>query len=394
MKHLESIFRITWILLFALFSEHLSVANTDSITNNMDSVEVALLTCQPHEEIYSLYGHTALRYHDMRTGDDWAFNYGVFNFHAPFFTLRFVFGLTDYELGVLPTKIFQQEYRYYGSQVTEQVLNLTAQEKQAIWQALADNYREENRIYRYNYFYDNCTSRARDMVERVISGQIRYQPRPDYSPTYRQMVHDCTQNHPWATWGNDFLLGIKADMKTDLRQQEFLPNNLMYDFARAQIIRQDGSQVPLVKETRILVPSGVQVVSQDFPLAPTECAIILLAISLLIFALEWKKKQTYKWWDILLMTVQGVMGLVLFAMIFSQHPTVSINLQILLFNPLPFLYIYKVYKGKKTHYWNLLLCMAVLFLIGSIFQHYAEGLLIVALCLLIRYWSNIRNAKK
>jgi len=368
-------------------------AQNDAVTAYYDSVEVSLLTCQPHEEIYSLYGHTALRYHDLKRNEDWAFNYGIFNFHAPHFVLRFVFGLTDYELGVIPTDIFKQEYRRFGSQVTEQVLNLTNEEKHAIHKALYENYRPENRVYRYNYFYDNCTTRARDMVERNINGQVRYQDNPDYEPTYREMVRECTMAHPWATWGNDFLLGIKADLKTDQRQQEFLPNNLLHDFARAQIIRTDGRYVPLVKETRQIVPSGVQIVEQDFPLTPTECAIILLIISLLVFAYEWKKRRTVKWWDILLMTMQGLMGLVLFVMIFSQHPTTSINLQILLFNPLPLFYIYNMYRRKKTHYWNLLVCMVLLFYIGGIWQDYAEGLEIVALCLLIRYWSNLRNAK-
>ena len=377
-----------------LISSHLSMATAAPTPTPADSVEVALLTCQPHEEIYSLYGHTAIRYHDLRTGEDWAFNYGIFNFKAPYFTLRFVFGLTDYELGVLPTNIFQQEYRRYGSQVTEQVLNMTPEEKKALYDALAENYREENRVYRYNYFYDNCTSRARDIIERCINGQIQYKPRPDYAPTYREMVHDCTLGHPWAAWGNDFLLGVKADLPTDLRQQEFLPNNLMHDFSRAQIIRNDGSSMPLVKETRELVPSGVQFVEQDFPLTPTQCGIVLLIVSLIIFGYEWKRKQTLKWWDLLLMVTQGIMGLVLFVMIFSQHPTTSINFQILLFNPLPFLYIYKVYKRKPTTWWHLLLGMTTLFLLGGIWQHYAEGMNFVALSLLIRFWSNIRNGKK
>lgn len=393
MKHLKSIFRTLCLLAAVLLVSTDVKAQNDAVTAYYDSVEVSLLTCQPHEEIYSLYGHTALRYHDLKRNEDWAFNYGIFNFHAPHFVLRFVFGLTDYELGVIPTDIFKQEYRRFGSQVTEQVLNLTNEEKHAIHKALYENYRPENRVYRYNYFYDNCTTRARDMVERNINGQVRYQDNPDYEPTYREMVRECTMAHPWATWGNDFLLGIKADLKTDQRQQEFLPNNLLHDFARAQIIRTDGRYVPLVKETRQIVPSGVQIVEQDFPLTPTECAIILLIISLLVFAYEWKKRRTLKWWDILLMTMQGLMGLVLFVMIFSQHPTTSINLQILLFNPLPLFYIYNMYRRKKTHYWNLLVCMVSLFYIGGIWQDYAEGLEIVALCLLIRYWSNLRNAK-
>lgn len=394
MKHLKSIFRTLCLLVVAVIFGTKASAQGDIGIAYYDSVEVSLLTCQPHEEIYSLYGHTALRYHDYRKGEDWAFNYGIFNFHAPYFVLRFVFGLTDYELGAIPTKVFQQEYKHFGSQVTEQVLNLTSAEKKALYEALYKNYMPENRVYRYNYFYDNCTTRARDIVERNISGQLRYEQRPGFEPTYREMVRECTQGHPWATWGNDFLLGVKADLKTDLRQQEFLPNNLMYDFARAQISRNDGTTVPLVKETRILVPSGVQVVERDFPLTPMECAIILLIISVAIFAYEWKMRRTIKWWDVLLMAVQGLAGIIPVIMIFSQHPTTSINLQILLINPLPLIYIYNVYRRKKTHYWTLLACMVLLFLIGGIWQDYAEGLEIVALCLLLRYWSNIRNGKK
>ena len=135
----------------------------------MDSVEISLLTCQPHDEIYSLYGHTALRYHDLRKGGlDIAFNYGVFDYKKPFFALRFVFGLTDYELGAYPYRLFQEEYRRFGSMVTEQVLNLTDQEKAILQQALAINMQNENRIYRYNYFYSNCTTKARDIIEQCI----------------------------------------------------------------------------------------------------------------------------------------------------------------------------------------------------------------------------------
>ena len=108
-------------------------------THTMDSVEVSLLTCSPHEEIYSLYGHAAIRWHDQRNGTDLAFNWGMFNFKKPYFALRFVFGLTDYELGVVPYQYFLEEYRQCGSSVTEQVLDLTAEEKEAMYRALSEN---------------------------------------------------------------------------------------------------------------------------------------------------------------------------------------------------------------------------------------------------------------
>ena len=302
-----------------------------------DSVEVSLLTCSPHEEIYSLYGHTALRWHDLSKGEDIAFNWGVFDFKKPHFVLRFVFGLTDYELGGYPYPLFRQEYKHWGSGITEQVLNLTPEEKATLKQALVENLKPENKVYRYNYFYDNCSMRPRDLIERCIAGKVEYAPREDYQPTYREMVHSCVRNHPWAAFGNDMLLGLKADLKTDLRQQEFLPENLMYDFDRATIYA-DGEYRPLVKERRIALPAGVQVIEEDFPLTPTQCAWVLLVVSLGIALIEWKQKKRFKWWDVLLMLIQGLAGCVLFVMIFSQHPTTSLNLQLLLLNPPAILY--------------------------------------------------------
>jgi hypothetical protein len=203
------------------------------------------------------------------------------------------------------------------------------------------------------------------------------------------MVHDCTRNHAWAAFGNDMLLGVKADLKTSLREQEFLPENLMYDFDRAKIYA-NGEYRPLVKDRRILVPPGVQIIEKEFPLTPMECACLLLACSLIVIAFEWKRKKTFRYWDALLMLMQGLAGIVLFIMLFSQHPTTSTNLQILLLNPLPLIYIPAILRRRTTRWWMILLVMGILFLFGGIFQHYAEGMIIVALCLLLRVLINLK----
>ena len=381
MKQLKKIFR-TFLGIMLLMPATFVQAQTDSI-------EVSLLTCSPHEEIYSLYGHTALRWHDLSKGDDIAFNWGVFDFNKPYFVLRFVFGLTDYELGAYPYPLFLQEYKEYGSSVTEQVLNLTTEEKLAVKQALIDNLQPENKVYRYNYFYDNCSLRPRDIIEKCVAGKVEYAPREDYAPTYREMVRSCTRNHPWGTFGNDMLLGLRADQTTDMRQQEFLPENLMYDIDRATIYA-NGEYRPLVKERRIALQSGVQIIEQDFPLTPTECACLLLILSIIIALMEWKRRKTFKYWDAILMTVQGLAGCVLFVMIFSQHPTTSLNLQLLLLNPLPLFFIPAVLRRRETRWWTILAAMIVLFAIGRLFQHYAEGMMILALSLLIRIINHRR----
>ena len=387
MKHLKTVFNaLRWgFLTFITGFSAPVAAQDDSTLLAMDSVEISLLTCQPHDEVYSLYGHTAIRYHDFHKKGkvDAAFNYGVFNFHAPHFVARFVFGLTDYELGAFPYHLFQAEYRHFGSMVTEQVLNLTAQEKYQLRQALSENLRPENCVYRYNYFYNNCTTKARDIIERCINGKVEYAEREDYTPTYREMIHEMTQRNPWSRFGNDLLLGIKADQPTTLRQQEFLPQNLMYDFDRARI-NDNGTCRPLVKERRVSVPPGVQMHESGFPLSPLVCFSILLVIGIIIFLIEWKMQSIFIVWDVLLMLATGIIGIVLTLMLFSQHPTVSLNLQIILFNPLPWLFLWPVIRKKKTIYWHLTAILSILFLIGALFQSYAEGIWSLALCLLLQ----------
>ena len=392
MKQKNSFFSRFFLLVLGLLSTTQVIANVNIQPENLekyDSIEVSLLTCSPHEEIYSLYGHTALRWHDLHqsgpsAGTDIAFNWGIFNFNKPYFVLRFVFGLTDYELGPMPFSYFCDYYEKWGSSVTEQVLNLTNEEKMKLEEALQKNLQPENRIYRYNYFYDNCSTRPRNVIEQCVNGKIEYAVREQYTPSYREMVSVCTRNHPWATFGNDILLGIKADFKTTMRQQEFLPENLLYDFDRAQIYA-NGTYRPLVKERRMPVTPGVQIIENDFPFTPMECAIILFLLSLVLRGFEWKLKKVFIWWDVILMLTQGLAGCILFAMIFSQHPTTSLNLQILLLNPLPLFFIPSVIRGKKTKWQKLLVVLIGLFILGSLFQHYAEGLLIVALSLLTRF---------
>ena len=155
MKRIKGILKHYFALAAVFVAMHVGHVYAQAPHYSTDSLVVSLLTCSPHDEIYSLYGHTAIRVNNMYTGQDWVFNYGVFSFSKPFFALRFAVGLTDYELGVIPFEIFKREYKRFGSQVTEQVINLSMEEKLQLMMALDDNYRPANRVYRYNFFYTN-----------------------------------------------------------------------------------------------------------------------------------------------------------------------------------------------------------------------------------------------
>ena len=374
--------------------------NTDSMMiSRMDSVEISLLTCSPHEAIYSLYGHTAIRINDQRNGEDLAVNYGLFSFEKPHFVLRFLFGLTDYEMGIEPFEAFCRQYRYYGSSVTQQVLNLTNEEKWNIVKAVNINYMPENSVYRYNYFYDNCTTRAVDMLTtHLADAHVVFEGEQQKYPSFREMVHGCLPHHPWNRFGNDMLLGVKADCKTTLREHQFLPANAMDDFRHAMIVGQDGSNRPLVLREEIVVPEGAQDVWKDFPLSPKDVFLIVLAITVLITLLEAYTKKVLWGYDALLMILCGLAGIVLFLMLFSQHPTVRVNLLLLLLNPLPLFFIWRMIRRARKRLpdrqyagWIILIC---LFFIGGIWQHYAEGTYLLASSLLIRnVWCLLRQRK-
>ena len=202
-----------------------------------------------------------------------------------------------------------------------------------------------------------------------------------------------TQRNPWSRWGNDLLLGIGSDQSTTMRQQEFLPKNLMYDFDRAQIYA-NGTYRPLVKERRISVPAGVQMNDPGFPLSPMQCFISLLVIGFVLFLIQWQKHCIFILWEVLLMLATGIIGIVLFLMLFSQHPTVRVNLQFILFNPLPWLFLWPIIRGKNTIYWRITAALCCLFLIGGLFQSYAEGIWNLALCLLLQSIIHANRIRK
>ena len=353
-----------------------------------DSVEISLLTCSPHDEVYSLYGHTAIRYKDKKQGLDLAINYGVFSFDKPYFVLRFVFGLTDYEMGIVNFDDFCQEYIYYGSKVTQQTINLTPVEKIRIIKALQNNYQPENRVYRYNYFYNNCTTKARDIIVDNILGKVVYGNAINPDDSFRKLIHSCNADHPWARFGNDLLLGVKADFETNRSEQQFLPANLMRDFANAKIDR-ENSMEPLVKNTSVVVDATQPTVEEGFCPTPKLVFIFVGIVILSVCAIEKKLKSKLYVFDGMIMLLCGFVGIVLFAMLFSQHPTTSTNLQILLFNPVPLVLIaylikHRTDEAKLRRMWLMLSLFPDLAYICSFVQDYAEGIDYLALFLLVR----------
>ena len=360
-----------------------------------DSLRVSLLTCAPGTEVYQLYGHTALRVQDVSRGMDVVFNYGVFDFKAPNFMWRFILGQCDYMVAAYPFQGFLQDYEKRGSQVTEQVLALTAEEKTRLVCNLATNSLPQNRTYRYNFLLNNCTSKARDQIEEAVTGKVVYEESEEH-PTYRELLRRMTKEYPWTTVGNDLLLGAKCDTVLSDRASQFLPGQLMQYFAQAHVYDAQNNRKPLVSKTEELVAARPQAVPEEFPLSPLMVGLIMVAVGLLIVALEYLVRRQFWGIDILFMLVQGLAGCLLtFMFLFSKHPTVSSNWQIWLLNPIPLFCIYWVVKcaiQKRTcayHYLNLLALGLFIVFMPWIPQSFSAITLPLALLLLTRPISYI-----
>lgn len=377
-------------LLYIVLTFILSVVNAtvgaQSMTNP-DRIQISLLTCSPGKEVWAQYGHTAIRYYDKESGEDLAINYGIFSLDQTYFIPRFVLGMTDYRMGVQPMDMFLAQYSYEGRGVVEQVLNLSAEDKEVIYKALQENMKPENVVYRYNYFFDNCTTRARDMLVNHLHGKVVYPPAEE-DATFRSMIHKWNNKYEWSQFGEDLLLGVNADRKTTKSEQQFLPENLRSDFDKAKY---NGK--PLVKETNVLLDAETEVVEPVFPLSPLSVALIFAVISLVMMLFSYRRQQVYWAWDLALMLTSGLMGIIFFVMIFSQHPCVSLNFILLFFNPLPLFFLYSTIKKKKVIWWKIWGVLIILGLFGSLFQEIPLPILIVASFLLLHCIVHLRINK-
>jgi hypothetical protein len=331
---------ILLLLPFALTAQDITLS---------DEAEISVVTCGPSQrELYTAFGHSAFRVNDPSNRIDLAYNYGTFNFHQPNFYLNFARGYLYYKLGVEDFRDFVYPYIYFNRSVRLQVLDLTQEQKQKLFNYLQTNALPENQDYLYDYFYNNCATKIRDVVVEALGRDVvtfdGSYVKTDY--TIRELTDLYLQKQPWGDLGIDICLGLPMDKKATPYEYMFLPDYIESGFDHASIRNGDNVK-PIVKDR--------QVIYKDRAMDPDKAiphplyffsALALITIALSFFDL--KRKKISIWFDVIIFGVCGAVGFLLFFLwFFTSHKAAQGNLNILWAFPLHLVAAFAFIKNPR-----------------------------------------------
>ena len=338
---------LSFLLTITAFAQQPAEREDDIYSN----LEVSLLTCSPGDELYSAFGHTAIRVNDM------VFNYGMFNFNTEGFYIKFVSGQTDYELGVEMMQGFERQYERRNRSVIEQKLNLTNEEKAALFNALIENTRPENKTYRYNFVFDNCATRPRVKIEECLKGAIKYDVKEE-NESYRKLIEKYVGEDSWIKFGIDILIGAEADKTASFFDRLFLPDELMNAFATAK--RDNGERLVTETEEIVSIDNDEDDEESDgiTPLAVAVIAMTIISIASLLFPRKLKAL------DFILFLATGLLGVVItYLCFFSLHPLVGENYNLLWLNPIHLIVPLTIFIKKAR---KILMCVYLLTALAAV----------------------------
>lgn len=304
-------------------------------------LSISLLTYGPGDEVFERFGHIALVVHDSTTGEDIAFNWGMFDFNQPNFLVNFLTGDTKYWMAGFNTLAFNDLYRRDNRRIRRQELAFTPVEKAALFEFVAWNARDENKFYRYDYYRDNCATRIRDAIDRVLLGTLKpaLTVRGD-GHTWRNETARITASNLPTYAGIEIALGRNADTPLSKWDEAFLPDYLADHLAAFVVHRPDGSRARLVTSDSVIFAADRVPLPTDAPTRVATAALLGLTLAGLIAALADAKQRTARamlsgvvalWY-----VIGGVLGtLLLLAGTVTKHaPYMGVNLTLLQLHPL------------------------------------------------------------
>lgn len=323
------------------------------------AAQVSVITCGPGTELYSTFGHSAFRIKDPVTGLDRVYNYGTFNFNTPNFYVKFARGKLLYELRAYNFGNFLRGYHEENRWVKEQVLDLKNDQIQQVYDFLENNAKPENRAYKYDFFYDNCSTKMMDVLEKVLGSDLVFDPNFEEAEyTHRQLIQMYLGDLPWSDFGIDLALGSVIDREIPSKAYMFLPDYVLQG-VDASGIKESGKIKPLVKETNTILDSK-PLINKGWSFTPFWLFTILAVAVILISIRDFKKRRRNKLLDYILFLFTGITGLVILLLWFAtDHSATANNLNILwAFAPnLVFALILHQNRSYYAHYMLFLLAL-------------------------------------
>jgi len=293
------------------------------------AAQVSVITCGPGTELYSTFGHSAFRIKDPVNGLDRVYNYGTFNFNTPNFYVKFARGKLLYELRAYDFGNFLRGYHEENRWVKEQVLDLNNDQVKQVFDFLENNAKPENRAYKYDFFYDNCSTKMMAVLEQVLGTDLVFDPNFEEGKyTHRQLIQMYLGELPWSDFGIDLALGSVIDREIPSKAYMFLPDYVLQG-VDASGIKESGIIKPLVKETNTILDSK-PLINKGWSITPFWVFTILAVAVILISIRDFKKRRRNKLLDYILFISTGITGLVILLLWFAtDHSATANNLNIL-----------------------------------------------------------------
>lgn len=364
--------------------------------------EISIITIGPGKQLYDSFGHNAIRVSDPSNGKDLAFNYGTFDFNTPNFYIKFGQGKLPYALSVSTYDGFLRNYIAEKRWIKQQKLDLTYGEKIAIFEFLLNNAQPSNREYQYDFFFDNCATKIRDVLAVNLGSKLSYKPKQYAASLYsfRELIQQRLHWNSWGSLGIDIALGAVIDRTANPWEHQFLPDYVFESLKSATITRNNKTSALIKKETTINNP-GPMARNSAFLLSPF-FVFLVLAIGIVYRTLRDSKQQKRsRWLDTVLFFVTGIVGVLLLVLwLATDHTATVTNYNILWAFPLNLIFCTLVSKKapKKwlINYVSFLIILLTLLVVHWFtgVQVFAPALLPFVIALFIRYVYLVRYLKR
>ncbi len=377
----------TVLFLFLLLASKLTYAQQNILS---EQAEMSVLTIGPGTSLNDSFGHSAFRIKDPVKGIDVVFNYGVYDFNTPHFYTKFAQGKLNYLMGLNYYEDFFEAYTSQNRSIKEQVLNLSQTEKQKLFNYLLNNYKPENRAYLYDFFYDNCATKMKDVLQNVLNNAIVFNKPQDFQPkTFRTLIQENLYKNSWGSLGIDVALGSVIDKKTSAGEEMFLPENIHKFF---EIARIKNTNKPLVKENKVLYKAVPMPKPTNFFTSPLVVFGIIGLFILYITYTDFKKHTRSRWLDVTLFSITGLVGVLILLLWFAtDHKGTHQNYNLLWAFVLNIFVMGQVVRVNPSAWFVrylkflvILLCLLTFHWIVGV-QVFAIGLIPLLIALLVRY---------